>query len=231
MTSFPLILFCLLSPLFLLACVQQGQQQGKGRPLSSGAQTSDIQIQGSQIHFLEEGPSEAPTILLLHGARFSSKTWKKLGTLSLLSKAGYHAIAMDLPGFGSSERTELSRKDFLEAFLHAKGLSKVAIVSPSMSGSFSLPFVASHPESVWAFVPVAPASIPRYKKVLEGSRVPCLVIWGEKDGVFPVEGAKKLAQLFSDARILVLQGASHPCYLDQPDRFHQEMLQFFTKHR
>ncbi|XP_010623717.1 protein ABHD14A isoform X3 [Fukomys damarensis] len=37
-------------------------------------------------------------VLLLHGKAFNSHTWEQLGTLQLLSRRGYRAVALDLPG-------------------------------------------------------------------------------------------------------------------------------------
>lgn len=37
-------------------------------------------------------------MVFLHGASFTSKTWADLGTLELARKAGYHVVALDLPG-------------------------------------------------------------------------------------------------------------------------------------
>lgn len=37
-------------------------------------------------------------VVLLHGKAFNSHTWEQLGTLQLLSRRGYRAVALDLPG-------------------------------------------------------------------------------------------------------------------------------------
>ena len=42
------------------------------------------------------------SVLLLHGASFKAETWRQIGTLDILPKEGYHAVAVDLPGFGDS---------------------------------------------------------------------------------------------------------------------------------
>jgi len=39
-----------------------------------------------------------PTILLLHGFGDSAETWR--GALPLIERAGYRAVAVDMPGFG-----------------------------------------------------------------------------------------------------------------------------------
>ena len=40
--------------------------------------------------------------------------------------------------------------------------SSLVIVSPSMSGRFSLPFVVEHPERVKGFIPVAPVQTEKF---------------------------------------------------------------------
>ena len=64
---------------------------------------------------------------------------------------------------------------------------------------------------------------------LEGSAVPALVVWGERDRLLPVSGARILAAAFRDARVLILPGARHPAYLDRPEAFHRALVEFATR--
>jgi abhydrolase domain-containing protein 14 len=186
----------------------------------------DVEIEGQTIHGRAAGPEAGPSLLLLHGAAFDSGTWEKLGTLALLSEAGFRAVAVDLPGFGGSKQAHADPDDFLEKLLPALHLERPVIVSPSMSGRFSLPFVLAHPERVAGFVPVAPVGAVAYAGRLHGSPVPALVVWGERDTVFPSSQAQPLADAFAEATVLLLPGARHPAYLDQPERFHRELVAF-----
>ena len=188
--------------------------------------THDASVEGSRLRYLEAGPTGGQTVVLLHGMRFTSETWRELGTIAQLADAGYHVIAIDLPGYGHSERSSVPVEGYLalavEALLPGE---KVVVVSPSMSGGFSLPFVARHADRVSGYVPVAPVGIDRYKDELRGADVPTLVVWGENDTVFPVAQADVLADALG-GKTLILEGASHPCYLDRPDDFHRELLAF-----
>jgi pimeloyl-ACP methyl ester carboxylesterase len=186
----------------------------------------DVEIEGQRVHGREAGPKAGPPVLLLHGAAFDSGTWEQLGTLAVLAGAGFRAVAVDLPGFGESKGARSDPEHFLEKLLPALHLEQPVIVSPSMSGSFSFPFLLAHPERVAGFVPVAPVGAALYAERLRKSPVPALVVWGERDSVFPISQARPLADAFVDARVLVLPGARHPAYLDQPDLFHKELVDF-----
>jgi abhydrolase domain-containing protein 14 len=100
------------------------------------------------------------------------------------------------------------------------------VVSPSMSGRFSYPLLRQHPEALGGFVPIAPAATPRYAPVLKDIAVPALIVWGERDSIFPTEQAPLLASSFEKSRTLIVAGSGHACYLDQPDKFHQALLEF-----
>jgi abhydrolase domain-containing protein 14 len=165
-------------------------------------------------------------VLLLHGAAFDSGTWEKLGTLEVLANAGYRAIAIDLPGFGKSKSLRSRPETFLGDLIPALGIERPVVVSPSMSGRYSFPLVAAHPDRLAGFVPVAPVGGLDFAREHAASPVPALVVWGEKDRLFPPSQAETLAAAFSRSQVLVLPGARHPAYLDQPDAFHRALLAF-----
>ena len=190
--------------------------------------THDATVAGSTLHYLEAGPRGPTSILLLHGARFTSQTWRELGTIAILAAAGHHVVAVDLPGFGDSAPSSVPRDEYLARALgELLPAGRVVIVSPSMSGGFSLPFVARQSGRVAGYVPVAPVGIDTYRAALERVDVPTLVVWGENDDVIPVSQADVLADALN-GRTLILGGASHPAYLDRPADFHDALLEFLA---
>lgn len=177
-----------------------------------------IEVGGTGVHALEAGPDAERGVLLLHGAAFGAHTWEELGTIEALARAGHRVVAVDLPGYGDSEPSEEPPAAFLLDLLDRLGLERAVIVSPSMSGRFSLPFLESHPERVAGFVPIAPVGADSLRGPVA---VPALVVWGEADRMFPPAGAAELAERFTRAEVAILPDARHPAYLDRPDRFHE----------
>lgn len=60
-----------------------------------------MKVRGKETHYLDYGSSNAPAVLFLHGFPESSLLWNEVALE--VQKAGYRAIAPDLPGFGQSE--------------------------------------------------------------------------------------------------------------------------------
>lgn len=189
---------------------------------------SDLEFGGKSLHMRSAGPEGGASVLLLHGASFDSGTWEELGTLAKLSEAGYRAVAIDLPGFGKSKTLRAQPATFLAELLPKLDIGRPVVLSPSMSGRFSFPLLAAFPEMVSGFVPVAPVNALQFARRNQDSPVPALVVWGERDRGFPPSQAKLLADAFRDAKVLILPGARHPAYLDQPDAFHEALLEFLA---
>ncbi len=185
-----------------------------------------VEVGGSAVRVLAAGSASAPPILLLHGARYSSETWRELGTLDLLAREGFRALAVDLPGFGASPASNVPREELLGSLIAALHVNRPLVVAPSMSGEVALPLAARHPESIAGLVAIAPAGIDRFAGELTGSALQALIVWGSADDIVPLAEADRLAAALPHARKLVIEGAGHACYRDQPERFHAELLAF-----
>lgn len=189
-----------------------------------------VEVAGRPVLILEAGKGDGPDLLLLHGAAFRAETWRELGTLSLAAAEGLHVVAVDLPGYGDTPRSQLGRGEFLAALIEALELETPTVVSPSMSGSFTLPVLLEHPELLGGWVAVAPAGVSEPPEGLGSLDLPTLVVWGSEDSVFPLEQGRRLAQTIPGAELLVLEGAQHPCYLNHPELFHERVLAFALEH-
>lgn len=225
------VLVALALPAWTTGCGSSGEEADVGAKerAEDGAVrvvAREVEVGGSPVRVREAGPAGGAPVVLLHGAAFTSRTWEELGTLDALARAGRRALAVDLPGFGDSAAGTLAAEDFLPALFDALAVERPVLVSPSMSGRFSLPFLLAHPDRVAGFVPVAPVGAVDYAERLRGCEVPALVVWGERDQVFPPSQAQTLAAAFGNARVLILPGARHPAYLDQPEIFHRELVAF-----
>ena len=62
--------------------------------------------------------------------------------------------------------------------------------------------------------------------VLEGLRVPTLVVVGEDDVLTPVEESRRMAAVIPGARLEIIPGAGHLSNLEQPARFNAVLTQF-----
>ena len=187
-----------------------------------------VEFQGHPIHLLTAGPEKGRAVLLLHGGKFDANTWKKLGTLDVLADAGYRALAIDLPGSGKSPGWKLDQKTFLSELIALLDIGRPVVLSPSRSGNLSFPLIIDHPEKVSGYVAIAPVGVNQYASKLKENPVPALIIWGQRDELFPPSMAKTLAAGFKTAKVVILPGAKHPAYLDQPDLFHEALLKFLA---
>lgn len=188
-----------------------------------------IKIQTSNIHYLEGGDPQNPSVLLLHGSSFSSKTWKELGTIKRLTQKNFHVVAIDLPGYGKSESISDYHAEFLPKLVDKLELQGAVLVSPSMSGTYSLSFVVKHSEQLQGFVAIAPVGIVKMSQKLRGVVLPTLAIWGSDDRIVPVEQADLLVELMPNAEKVILSKAGHACYMKATNKFHEGLIQFVEK--
>ena len=191
--------------------------------------SQSVEVRGGKVHFLVAGPAKGQAVVLLHGATLTSETWEETGTIQTLASAGYRVIAVDLPGLGRSDENRGPRATWLRSFLDSAGIKKPVIVSPSMSGGLSLPFLIEEPEGAAGFVAVAPVAIPLYREKLSRINCPVLALWGENDGVVPLKNADVLVNSAQHGRKVFIPGASHIPYRSHPEEFHKELLGFLAE--
>jgi pimeloyl-ACP methyl ester carboxylesterase len=189
-------------------------------------QSKFISIEGATIHYLEAGKENKSSVLFLHGASFKAQTWQDLGTLNIIVEKGYRAIALDLPGYGNSQRVSMAGDKFLLMLLEKLNIDSPIIISPSMSGGYSLPLVANYPDQLTGFVAVAPVAIAKYAQQLKGVKLPTLAIWGSNDSIVPIKMADELIELMPNATKVILTNAGHACYLKATAEFHDHLREF-----
>ena len=97
----------------------------------------DFHFQDVVVHYRQAEPDVCSLdVLFLHGMKFSSQTWfdKPMQSLQILSKLGYNAVAIDLPGNSTlfNQRVlKKNRTDSIEVILF--GLALFAkIISESL---------------------------------------------------------------------------------------------------
>ena len=67
-----------------------------------------------------------------------------------------------------------------------------------------------------------------YEGQLSRLGMPTLVLWGENDLFAPVAGAYRFQREIPDAKVVVLEGAGHFVYADEPLRCAREVAEFLA---
>ncbi|XP_038666763.1 LOW QUALITY PROTEIN: protein ABHD14B [Scyliorhinus canicula] len=194
-----------------------------------------VQSEGQELFYRLTTPTEEPprlSVLLLHGLLYSSENWLKLGTLQKLAEAGYEAVAIDLPGLGQSKESTAPASvggprscHFLLNVLKGLNLGPVVIISPSLSGMYSLPFLFGHNDLVKGFIPVAPICTEKFSaEQYTTVQTPTLIIYGERKTMGHTS-LNKLKNL-GNHKVHIMKGAPHACYLHDPEEWHQTVLEF-----
>ncbi len=100
-----------------------------------------------RVHYLDEGPADAPPVLLLHGEPSWSYLYRKM--IPLFAAAGHRVVAPDLVGFGRSDKPT-RREDYSYAchvfwtgqILERLDLTGITLVCQDWGGLIGLRLVA-----------------------------------------------------------------------------------------
>ena len=104
-----------------------------------------------RMHYIDEGPAAGETVLLLHGEPSWSYLYRKM--IPVLTQAGLRAVALDLIGFGRSDKpasredyTYQAHVDWTRAAIETIGLDDMTLVCQDWGGLIGLRLVGEHPE-------------------------------------------------------------------------------------
>jgi len=115
-----------------------------------GVHSHSLLLDGLEVQYLEGG--QGRTVVLVHGLGSRGQDWAPL--LPALVHGGFRVVAMDLPGFGATsapkDRTySISEQaHFVESFLEALRLERVALVGVSMGGWIAATVALNAPQRV-----------------------------------------------------------------------------------
>ena len=115
------------------------------------------------LHFVERGESNRPTLLFLHGITGSGRYWdRKVRDLA----ADYHLVLPDLPGFGLSPKPHVEYtmdlfRDSIRSFIERRGLAMrpLVIVGHSLGSLIALEYAARYGDHLQRMILL---SLPRF---------------------------------------------------------------------
>jgi pimeloyl-ACP methyl ester carboxylesterase len=111
-----------------------------------------VSVDGAKVHYQEFGERTNPVMILIHGYTASVYVWKTVAPM--LADAGFRVIAVDLIGFGYSEKpgwfdyTIQSQSRMISRFMNRLGIGRATIVGSSYGGAVALNLTLDNPERV-----------------------------------------------------------------------------------
>ena len=124
-----------------------------------------VAANGIRLFCVESGPTAGPLVLLVHGWPEFWWAWRR--QLPVLGAAGYHAVAVDLPGYGRSDKPDAVYDEAwvntcLAEAIPALGHDRAVMVGHDWGGLLVWPFARRFPERTAAVVGVNAPDLPRF---------------------------------------------------------------------
>lgn len=197
-------------------------------------------IGGSKVFYrTSTSQDHRGSVILLHGRSFSSKDWVGIKTFEILTGLGYDVYAPDYPGFGNSpanpaygfSRDFRNSSRFVLDFSGSIGLLGFALVGPSMGGGITLRTIIDYPDIVSSAIVIGSSGVDPMRDELSKVDVPLLILWGEFDDVIKKEDGTTLKNLVRNSELKIIQGATHPVYIDNPAAFFDEVKKFLQSQK
>ena len=132
---------------------------------ASHKESSDlfIDVKGVTVRVRDEGPKEAPVLLMLHGFTFSLESFDALAALMV---PDFRVVRYDLRGHGltgpdpEKRYSPDQRADHIGAVMAALGIENATLVGNSLGGLASWRFAAKEPSRIDHLVLISPGAYP-----------------------------------------------------------------------
>lgn len=117
-----------------------------------------------RLAYIDEGEGEV--VLLVHGLASNAGFWRY--NIPELSKR-FRVIAVDLPGYGKSEKGNYSYKmtffaEVIKKFLDELKIEKVNFIGHSMGGQIGIHFAIKYPERIQKLILASPAGFEQFRR-------------------------------------------------------------------
>jgi len=119
---------------------------------------------GIRLFCFESGPADGPLVLLFHGFPELAYSWRH--QVDALGAAGYHVVAPDLPGYGRSDKPDVTYDSewvnaCLVGLVDAFGHERAVIAGHDWGGLLVWTMVRRHPERIAGVIGVNTPDLPR----------------------------------------------------------------------
>lgn len=154
------------------SCMKMRMSPSKTKSFFEETQTAfineDSAVSGHEIHYIQTGNDDMPTLFFVHGSPGSWDAFKEYLRDSLLLKK-YRMIAIDRPGFGYSDFGEAedlqTQSNRINAFLKTKDNRRpIILVGHSMGGPVIAKMATLSPDRYKALVIIAGSIDPDAEK-------------------------------------------------------------------
>src|SRR2546421_12983725 len=120
-------------------------------------------VGGFRLHYHEAG--DGPPVVMLHGGGPGVSAWSNFGRNLPVFATRYRTLLVDQPGFGDSDKPEITTQfftfsaDALLGLLDKLGIERAHLVGNSLGGGTAVRFALRHPDRAGRLVLMAPGGL------------------------------------------------------------------------
>ncbi|MEV0084341.1 MULTISPECIES: 4,5:9,10-diseco-3-hydroxy-5,9,17-trioxoandrosta-1(10),2-diene-4-oate hydrolase [Saccharopolyspora] len=120
---------------------------------------------GLTLHYHEAGDPSASTVVMLHGGGPGASSWSNFSRNIGVFAEDFHAIAVDQPGFGRSDKPTEHGQYFTHSatalleLLDELGIERAHLLGNSLGGGTAVRFALNHPDRAGRLVLMGPGGL------------------------------------------------------------------------